>query len=145
VVNTSLQEVIAMKKLSVLILIAILGIVLWALPAGAEKIRLSDAQLDEITAGQLFPCGQVCVPLSKGGGVAGAGIDAWGAFLGSGLPLTGSFEAGGGTPLPQQLDTVAATIRAQGTTPMTGNFSIMFIVPGIPTRCIGFGPGACPP
>ncbi len=40
-----------MKKLSVLFLIAILGIVLWALPAGAEKIRLTDAELDGITAG----------------------------------------------------------------------------------------------
>jgi hypothetical protein len=40
-----------MKKLSVLIVVAILGIVLWALPAGAEKIRLTDAELDGITAG----------------------------------------------------------------------------------------------
>jgi hypothetical protein len=40
-----------MKKLSVLFLIAILGIVLWVLPAGAEKIRLTDAELDGITAG----------------------------------------------------------------------------------------------
>ncbi len=134
-----------MKKLSLLNFVAILGIVLWALPAGAEKIRLTDAELDEITAGNLFPCGQVCVPIEKGGGVAGAGIAAGGGFLGSGLPLTGFFAAGGGTPLPQQLDTVAATIRAQGMTPMTGNFSITFIVPGMPARCIPFGLGACPP
>ncbi len=40
-----------MKKLSILFLIAVLGIVLWALPAGAEKIRLTDAELDGITAG----------------------------------------------------------------------------------------------
>ena len=40
-----------MKKLSVLILIAILGVVLWALPVGAEKIRLSDVELDGIAAG----------------------------------------------------------------------------------------------
>ncbi len=40
-----------MKKLSVLFLIAILGIVLWALPARAEKIRMTDAEMDGITAG----------------------------------------------------------------------------------------------
>jgi hypothetical protein len=40
-----------MKKLSVLILVTILGLVLWALPAGAEKIRLTDAELDGIAAG----------------------------------------------------------------------------------------------
>ncbi len=42
-----------MKKVSVLCLIAILGFVLWALPAGAEKIRLTDAELDGITAGKV--------------------------------------------------------------------------------------------
>ncbi len=40
-----------MKKVNALILIAILGVVGWALPAGAEKIRLTDDQLDEIMAG----------------------------------------------------------------------------------------------
>ncbi len=40
-----------MKKLSVLIVVAILGIVLWALPAGAEKVRMSDSELDGIAAG----------------------------------------------------------------------------------------------
>ncbi len=132
-----------MKKLRLLSFVAVLGAVLWALPAGAEKIRLTDAQLDEITAGQLFPCDQVCVPLSKGGGVAGAGIAAGGGFLGSGLPLTGFFAAGGGTPLPMPLDTVVARIRAEGTTPMTGNFSIFFMAPGVSSRCIPFGLGAC--
>jgi hypothetical protein len=40
-----------MKKVSVLILVAILGVVGWALPAGAGKMRLTDDQLDEIMAG----------------------------------------------------------------------------------------------
>lgn len=44
-----------MKKLSVLFLIAILGIVLWALPAGAEKSRMTDAEMDGITAGASIP------------------------------------------------------------------------------------------
>ncbi len=126
--NPFTGEVTAMKKLSVLMLITMLGIILWVLPAGAEKIRLSDAQLDEITAGQLFPCGQVCVPLSKGGGVAGAGLAAGGTFL---------FEAGGFTPHPTGADTVAATIILRGMTPMPGNFLIMYFVPGGPPRCIG--------
>ncbi len=43
-----------MKKLSVLCLIAAFGLVLWALPAGAEKIRMTDAELDGITAGFSF-------------------------------------------------------------------------------------------
>jgi hypothetical protein len=43
-----------MKKLGALFLIAILAIVLWALPAGAEKIRLTDAEMDGITAGFVF-------------------------------------------------------------------------------------------
>ncbi len=38
-----------MKKLR--ILITMLGVVLWVLPAGAEKIRLTDAEMDGITAG----------------------------------------------------------------------------------------------
>ncbi len=42
-----------MKKLSVLMLIVALCLVGWALPASAEKIRLTDAELDGITAG--FP------------------------------------------------------------------------------------------
>jgi hypothetical protein len=40
-----------MKKLSVFFVITILGIVLWALPAGAEKIRLTDDQMDNVAAG----------------------------------------------------------------------------------------------
>ncbi len=40
-----------MKKVSVLILIAIIGVAGWVLPAGAQKIRLTDDQLDEIMAG----------------------------------------------------------------------------------------------
>ncbi len=51
-----------MKKLSVLFLIAILGIVLWALPVGAEKIRLTDAELDGITAGVVPSLFEITVP-----------------------------------------------------------------------------------
>jgi hypothetical protein len=40
-----------MKQMSVLIVVAILGLVLWALPAGAEKIRLTDAEIDGIAGG----------------------------------------------------------------------------------------------
>lgn len=50
-----------MKKLSVLFLIAILGVVLGALPAGAEKIRMTDAELDGISAG-LIPAVQLTLP-----------------------------------------------------------------------------------
>jgi hypothetical protein len=74
VVNPSSQEVIAMKKLSVLFLIAMLGIVLWALPAGAEKIRLTDAELDGITAGFVFttPASIACCVLLSATGGGGA-------------------------------------------------------------------------
>ncbi len=41
-----------MKRLSVFILIAALCLVGWALPVGAEKIRLTDAEMDGITAGR---------------------------------------------------------------------------------------------
>ncbi len=40
-----------MKRFSVFILIAALCLVGWALPASAEKIRLTDAEMDGITAG----------------------------------------------------------------------------------------------
>ncbi len=120
-----------MKKVSVLILVAILGIVLWALPAGAEKIRLSDAQLDEIAAGNgLFPCGQVCVPLEQGGGVAFGGI-AFGGPMGTPQNF---FAAGGGSPLPEggaPPDTALANIMAQGMPGGGGKFSISFEVPGM--------------
>jgi hypothetical protein len=138
--NPSTKEVIAMnmKKMSILILITVLGIGGWALPAGAEKIRLTDVQLDEITAGSFYPCGQVCVSFSKTGDAAGAGINATGGLT----PPQGNFMAGGGTPL---LGGVYAKISATGhlSFPM-GNFSVIFQVPkGIP-QCIGFGPGVCP-
>ncbi len=40
-----------MKGLSAIIVIAALCLVAWALPAGAEKIRLTDAEMDGIMAG----------------------------------------------------------------------------------------------
>ncbi len=40
-----------MKTTSALALIVLVGFLGWALPAGAEKAPLTDAQLDEITAG----------------------------------------------------------------------------------------------
>jgi hypothetical protein len=136
VVNPSIQEVIAMKKLSVLILIAALSLVGWALPAGAEKIRMTDAELDGVAAGLPFPCGQVCVLFDKAGGVAGAGISASGNLMG----LQGSFAAGGGA-VPA--GGIFATIRANGhLSSPTGGFTIEFTVPGI-GRCIAFGTALC--
>ncbi len=139
-----------MKKLSVLFLIAILGLGGWALPAGAEKIRLTDAEMDGITAGSNgnpFPCiSPLCVPPPTSiACCAFAGIAFGGGAAGSGPPLNGFFSAGGGSPLPRPLQTALAGIMAEGMTPMTGSFSIFFEVPGAPRQCIGFPPKACVP
>jgi hypothetical protein len=40
-----------MKRVSVVILVAVLGLVGWALPAGAEKVRLTEDQMDNVSAG----------------------------------------------------------------------------------------------
>ncbi len=126
-----------MKKLSVLFLIAILGLGGWALPAGAEKIRLTDAELDGIAAGNGFPCGQVCVPMNKTGGVAGAGISASGG-LG---PPHGTFLAGGAVPLAGG---ISANISASGHLSFpTGGITIIIQAPGVGI-CKAFGPlGMC--
>jgi hypothetical protein len=42
-----------MKRLSVLLLVAVLALVGWALPAGAEKVRLTEDQMDNVSAGLL--------------------------------------------------------------------------------------------
>ncbi len=39
-----------MKRLSVLILVAVLALVGWVLPAGAEKVRLTEDQMDTVSA-----------------------------------------------------------------------------------------------
>ena len=44
-----------MKRLSVLLLIAVLALVGWALPAGAEKVRLTEDQMDTVSAGFEVP------------------------------------------------------------------------------------------
>ncbi len=85
-----------MKKLSVLFLIAILGLGGWALPAGAEKIRLTDAELDGITAGNFtLPCiSPLCVPPPDSvKNIVRAGVGTEGTLM----PLMGVFSAGGGT------------------------------------------------
>ena len=41
-----------MKWLSVFILIVAFAVVGWALPAGAEKVRLTDDQMDNVSAGK---------------------------------------------------------------------------------------------
>jgi hypothetical protein len=118
-VDLSIEEVVAMKKLSVLIFIAILGVVLWALPAGAEKIRLSDAELDGITAG--FVCGLICVPPpSSVKGIANAFVD---ASLLLNLGVEGAFMVGGGTPKGRGN---SVEILGQGSimSPPTGSFGI---------------------
>jgi hypothetical protein len=126
--NPSIQEVIAMKKLSALILVAILGIVFWALPAGAEKIRLSDAEMDGITAGTVgFPCGQVCIPPPNSlTGIVEAGINAFGGLAPG---PHGTFEAGGGTMLAKG---IGASIHASGQDPtaVEGNLTIVVNVRG---------------
>ncbi len=131
-----------MKKLSVFCLIAILGIVLWALPAGAEKIRMTDAELDGITAGvpppPPFPCGQVCVPFDKTGGVAGAGISAFGNLAG----LTGTFAAGGGTPLAGGF--FAQILGSGHLSSPTWGARINLTIQGVGS-CIPFGAATCPP
>jgi hypothetical protein len=40
-----------MKTTSTLVLIVLIGVLGWALPAGAEKALLTDTQLDQISAG----------------------------------------------------------------------------------------------
>ncbi len=44
-----------MKTTFALVLIVLVGLLGWAVPAGAEKVPLTDAQLDEITAGKPMP------------------------------------------------------------------------------------------
>jgi hypothetical protein len=134
VVNPSTQEAIAMKKLSVLILVAILGLVLWALPAGAEKIRLTDAELDGITAGVV--CGLICVPPPNSvNGIAGASVDA-SLLLNTGV--AGGFAIGGATPKGRGN---IVNIMGQGTimSPVTGSFRICGTAFGK-----FFGVGNCP-
>jgi hypothetical protein len=104
-----------MKKLSVLILVAILGLVLWALPAGAEKIRLTDAELDGIAAGFLLqimpptpiPC---CVFLDA----VGAGVLGPGPGLAGGLVLS-SIIVPTGTIGPAR---VSATVEGTASKPL---------------------------
>jgi hypothetical protein len=112
-----------MKRLWVFILIAVFGLVGWALPAGAEKVRLSDAQLDEITAGGCL----ICVPPPNSlNGIANAFINA------SGMPSPpwGMFDLGGGTPKGRGNN---VTITGEGgVMPLTGSFRICGIAFGQP-------------
>jgi hypothetical protein len=58
-----------MKRLSVLILIVAFAVVGWVLPAGAEKIRLTDDQMDNVAAGsQRGNCATCLVDEQFGGG-----------------------------------------------------------------------------
>jgi hypothetical protein len=138
VVNPSSKEVIAMKKLSVLILIAILGMVLWALPAGAEKIRMTDAELDGITAGNNLITCELLVhvpPPSSVGGIASAGICAGGTPS----PPHGAFEIFGGTPKGRgNMVNIAGVGGIMS--PPTGSFTIRIQAFG-QNHCIG----NCPP
>jgi hypothetical protein len=124
VVNPFTLEIITMKKLS--ILIAILGIAFWVLPAGAEKVRLTDAQMDGITAGTT--CGQICVPPpSSVNGIVNAFVNA----SGSPSPPMGRFELGGGTPKGRGNSVM---IIGQGSimSPPTGSFRICGRAFGVP-------------
>ncbi len=123
-----------MKRLSVFILIAALCLLGWALPAGAEKIRLTDAEMDGITAGVV--CGLICVPPpSSVGGIANAFVD---ASLLVNLGVAGGFEIGGGTPKGRGN---MVNIMGQGTimSPVTGSFRICGTAFGH-----FFGVGNCP-
>ncbi len=125
-----------MKKLSVLILVATLGLVLWALPAGAEKIRLTDAELDGITAG--VPCGLICVPPpSSVSGIVRAFVS--GSLLVN-TGVAGEFGIGGGTPKGRGN---MASIGGQGQimSPATGSITILIQAFGN-NKCIHF-PGPC--
>ncbi len=54
-----------MKTAPVLVLIVLVGVLGWALPAGAEKAVLTDAELDGISAGAAapaFPAVDVAIP-----------------------------------------------------------------------------------
>ncbi len=81
-----------MKKLSVLILVAILGAALLALPAGAEKIRLTDAEMDGITAGILPGVSLIAPPMTSPVWkcCARVGLEAFGGLM----PLTGNVHLG---------------------------------------------------
>jgi len=67
-----------MKRLSVLILVVVFGLVGWALPAGAEKVRLTDDQMDNVAAGSNGP------PLWEIGGGGGFAVDSLGGGGGGG-------------------------------------------------------------
>jgi hypothetical protein len=91
----------------------------WALPAGAEKVRLSDAQLDEIMAG-IPPSFSITVPPpSSVTGIANAFINA----SGTPSPPMGMFFLGGGTPKGRGN---LVDIQGQGSimSPPTGSFGI---------------------
>ncbi len=104
-----------MKKLSVLFLIAILGIVLWALPAGAEKIRLTDAELDGITGGAQIsvppltsPLYQCCAQVLL---VANGGL----------MPVNGNVSLAV-TTMP--LKSIESDVRLSGAASVPGNLTI---------------------
>ncbi len=55
------KEVTVMKTAPALVLIVLIALLGWALPAGAEKAPLTDAQLDDVSAG-CYAFSPVCVP-----------------------------------------------------------------------------------
>jgi hypothetical protein len=135
VVNPFIEEVTAMKKLSVLFLIAILGIVVWALPAGAEKIRMTDAELDGIAAGipgvsltvppLSSPIWNCCARVSL---IAAGGL----------MPLNGTVQlAVSAIPINPTLD-VSVALNATGTLP--GIFNAGGFVSGPKGLVVPIGP-----
>ncbi len=116
-----------MKKLSAFILIAILGLVLWALPAGAEKIRMTDAELDGIAAGA--PCGLICVPPpSSVNGIVNANVN---AFLRLNAGVEGAFMIDGGT-FKGRGNMVEIMGLGSVMSPPTGSFAICVRAFGVP-------------
>jgi hypothetical protein len=124
-----------MKRLSVFILIGAIALVGWALPAGAEKIRLTDAELDAITAGVPPPLIMLSVPPpSSVAGIANAFLN----VFGTPSPPLGLFELGGGTPKGRGNRVI---IEGAGSimSPATGSFRICGMAFGQ-----FFGVGNCP-
>ncbi len=73
-----------MKTAPVLVLIVLVGVLGWALPAGAEKAVLTDAELDGISAGAAapaFPAIDVAIPFFAARGELRLGFGPEGAMF----------------------------------------------------------------
>jgi hypothetical protein len=135
VVELLTRKGFTMKQFSVFLLITALCLVGWVLPAGAEKIRLTDAEMDGIMAGAPPPPLVTVPPPSSLNGIANAFVD---AHLVVNLGVAGDFDLGGGTP-KGRINRVNIAGAGSIMSPVAGSFSICGMAFGK-----FFGVGNCP-